>query len=137
MTQVSATSPAQIGIALVDGDATIRRNRQLMLRAENFEVRSYATCAAMIADPHARASACVVVDDDMPEISGAELLREMRVVGWQGSGILLRSLCNDDARATSADVSSDAVLSKTVADRPLLDAIRLMIKRDRHRAAGA
>lgn len=132
----SAAPAAQIGIALVDGDASVRRNRQLMLRAENFDVRSYASCAAMIADPQARAKACVVIDDDMPEISGVELLREMRIVGWHGSGILLRSLGGDDPSDTSLEASGDAVLPKTVADGPLLDAIRLMIKRDGHRAVG-
>ena len=61
-------------ISLVDGDATLRRGRQLMLRSERYDVRSYATCAAVLADPNARASSCIVVDDEMPEMGGVDLI---------------------------------------------------------------
>jgi FixJ family two-component response regulator len=124
LTHVMETPVAQIGISLVDGDPSVRRDRQLMLRSENFNVRSYATCAAMIADPNARASACFVVDVDMPEMGGVELLRKMRTSGWQGAAILLQVPGRDDGVTRSSKEHVDTLLPKTIADRALLEAIR-------------
>jgi FixJ family two-component response regulator len=132
LAHLSQVSIERIGIALVDGDAAVRRNRQLMLSAENFNVRSYATCAAMIADPNARSSACLVVDVDMPEMGGVDLLRQMRSVGWNGSGILLQTSGSDDMSVRAAKASGDTLLPNTIADQPLLDAIRLTLQREHH-----
>jgi FixJ family two-component response regulator len=122
--QVTEATDARTGVSLVDGDATVRRNRQLMLRAENFDVRSYATGAALIADPLARATACLVVDVDMPGLGGPDLVRSLRLRGWRGRAILLRSVDASDGVARDAERDGDTILLKTVADRPLLDAIR-------------
>ncbi|MEG3123382.1 response regulator [Sphingomonas sp. GB1N7] len=126
LAHVSVAPVARIGIALVDGDASVRRDRQLMLGAENFDVRSYATCAAMIADPNARSITCLIVDMDMPEIGGIALLRKMRSAGWRGCGIVLRSSGSVDM-TTGPEMPEDIVLPKTIADRPLLDAIRSIL----------
>ncbi|GGA60370.1 response regulator [Sphingomonas psychrolutea] len=115
---------ARIGISLVDGDAAVRRERQLMLRSESFDVRSYATGAALIADPLARATACLVVDVDMPGLGGIELVQSLRIQGWRGTAILLRSIDVTDSIARDAERDGDTLLLKTVADRPLLEAIR-------------
>ncbi len=50
---VLSSIPARALIALIDGDATIRHARQLMLRAEVSYVRAYPNCAAALADPAA------------------------------------------------------------------------------------
>ncbi|WP_293881972.1 response regulator [Sphingomonas sp.] len=126
--QLSEAPVARIGISLVDGDATARRDRQLMLRAENFDVRSYATGAALIADPLARATACLVVDVDMPGLGGVELVQSLRVSGWRGTAILLRSVDVSDSVARDAERDGDTLLLKTMADRPLLEAIRAALK---------
>ena len=115
---------ARIGISLVDGDAAVRRERQLMLRSESFDVRSYATGAALIADPLARATAWLVVDVDMPGLGGIELVQSLRIQGWRGTAILLRSIDVTDSIARDAERDGDTLLLKTVADRPLLEAIR-------------
>jgi len=111
----------------------MRRNRQLMLRAENFDVRSYATGAALIADPLARATACLVVDVDM---AGGELVQSMRALGWSGTAILLRSTDVSDAFALNAEGDGDKILLKTVADRPLLEAICAALELPRHQSIG-
>lgn len=117
----------QRGISLVDGDPAVRRARQLMLRAENYDVRSYASCAAIIADPASRASACLIADVDMPEIGGLELLRRMRGSGWHGTAILLDGGDGDAAAIGAASENGDTVVAKSIADWPLLKAIQFAI----------
>lgn len=119
-----------IGISLVDGDATIRRARQLMLRSEHYEVRSYVTCAAMLADPRSRACRCIVVDIDVNEGDGISLLREMRATGWHGTAILLDGLEPNSPLMRSAEKHGDKVLARTIADGPLVAAIAASLDRD-------
>ncbi|MEN2786081.1 zinc ribbon domain-containing protein [Sphingomonas qilianensis] len=48
---IGTTSEREIGVSLVDGESTVRHTRQLMLRSEGYAVRSYPTCAAILAAP--------------------------------------------------------------------------------------
>ena len=74
MVMMDITPAESIGVSLVDGDSDIRHARQIMLRSERYDVRSYATCAALLADPRSRGYACIVVDIHMPEVDGLKLL---------------------------------------------------------------
>ncbi len=125
----ASTSPEGIGVSLVDGDATIRHARQIMLRSERYDVRSYATCAALLADPRSRDYPCIVVDNEMPEVDGVGLLRQMRATGWRGKGILLAGLKPGSALIQSAERHGDKVLERTIADGALVAAIAASVDR--------
>lgn len=110
-------------VSLVDGEPAIRRARQLMLRSENYDVRSYATCAALLSDPRSRDYSCIVVDVHMGEVDGIDLLKSMRASGWHGRGILLDSIQPGTALMQDAERFGDRVLKRTIADGPLIAAI--------------
>lgn len=114
-------------IALVDGDPTLRRARQLMLRSERFEVRAYPTCAALLADPLALHSACVVADAEMSDLSGLQLLTAMREAGWEGSAVLLADSIPTALAAAADDHDFLAMLPKALAEGALLKAVRSAI----------
>jgi FixJ family two-component response regulator len=116
-----------IGISLVDGDAGIRHARQIMLRSERYDVRSYVTCAALLADPRSRDYPCIVVDIASHDVDGISLLRKMRATGWRGSGILLDGIAPGSALMRDAERHGDKVLERTIGDGPLLTAIAISI----------
>jgi FixJ family two-component response regulator len=116
------------GIALVDGEPTIRRARQLMFLAENFEVRAYATCQALLADPLALRSVCLVADVEMGDVTGLELLRAMRSAGWRGSAILLADKIPVELADAANDGHFQAMLPKALGNKPLLEAVRAAIR---------
>ena len=118
-----------IGVSLVDGDSKIRHARQIMLRSEHYEVRSYPTCAALLADPRSRDFPCIVVDVDMQEVDGLGLLRQMRASGWRGRAIVLDGIDPDGALVREADRNGDRVLKRDIGDRPLVAAIAASIDR--------
>lgn len=120
-----------IGVSLVDGEPSVRRARQLMLRSENYEVRSYATCAALLADPRSRDYRCIVVDVHMAEGDGIDLLRTMRASGWRGQGILLDGIAPGSTLLHDAERHGDQVLKRTIADGALVAAIGASIDRGR------
>lgn len=119
------STPAGIGVSLVDGDPVVRHARQLMLRSEKYDVRSYATCAALLADPHSRDYPCIILDLEMEDIDGQDLLRQMRATGWRGTALLLllNGLHSDSPMLQEAKRNGDRVLERTVGDRALLIAI--------------
>ncbi|MBC3941221.1 hypothetical protein [Sphingomonas albertensis] len=126
-----------IGVSLVDGDPVIRRARQIMLVSERYDVRSYATCAALLADPRSRDVSCIVIDvvGDDEEGGGAEgggmaALRAMRASGWRGKAILLDSGPPLPALVHAAERHGDRILDRTTGDAPLLTAIAASIDRD-------
>jgi FixJ family two-component response regulator len=123
------TTALSIGVSLVDGDATIRHARQLMLRSENYNVRSYATCAALLADPRSRDFSCIVLDIELNDEDGAALLREMRATGWRGRAILLDGDDPGVAEVREAEKHGDRVMKRTVGDRSLVVAISALVDR--------
>ena len=118
-----------IGVSLVSGDAIIRHARQLVLRSENYDVRSYATCAALLADPQSRDFACIVLDIEMNDDESVALLREMRATGWRGSAILLVGQDADGDYVREAEKHGDRVMQRSIGDTSLVEAISASVGR--------
>ena len=124
---IETTSGDAIGVSLVDGESTVRRARQLMLRSEGYAVRSYPTCAAILADPQSRDYPCIILDLEMEDIGGMDLLRQMRASGWRGKALLLDGMDPSSPMVLEAERHGDTVLRRTVGDRMLLTAIAAAI----------
>lgn len=124
MTDDKQTSSAHgIGVSLVDGEPAVRHARQLMLRSEQYNVRSYATCDALLADPRSRDYPCLILDIEMEHIDGFDLLRQMRASGWRGKALLLDGAAPSSPLLQEAERHGDVVLPRTVGDQALLAAI--------------
>jgi len=121
--------PEGIGVSLVDGDPTVRHARQLMLRSEKYDVKSYSTCAALLADPQSRNYPCIILDLDMEEVDGVDLLRKMRASGWRGKALLLDGLDPGSDLMLEAELHGDKVLPRDLGDQKLLTAIAASIDR--------
>lgn len=117
------SSREEAGVSLVDGNASIRHARQLMLRSENYDVRSYATCAALLADPRSRDYPCIVLDVEMEDIDGIDLLAQMRASGWRGRAILLDGFAPGDALLRQVLQNGDRIEGRSIGDSSLLAAI--------------
>jgi FixJ family two-component response regulator len=129
MSDTNISSPEGIGVSLVDGDPSVRRARQLMLRAERYEVRSYATCAALLADPRSRDYPCIILDLEMEEVDGMDLLRKMRASGWRGRALLLDGPDPGNLLLQEAERHGDTVLSRNVGGQTLLTAVAASVDR--------
>jgi FixJ family two-component response regulator len=129
MSDKNIFSPEGIGVSLVDGDPAVRHDRQLMLRAERYDVRSYATCSALLADPRARDFPCIILDLEMEEIDSIDLLRQMRASGWRGRALLLEGLAARSPLLQENERHGDKVLPRNVGDLTLLSAIAASIDR--------
>ena len=100
---------------------------QLLLRSANYEVRAYARAKALVNDPGARNSACLMTDLDMPDIDGIKLLSHLRAEGWRAPAILLTSSPSPELDIRAADAGFHAVLRKPLIDRIVLEMVRAAI----------
>ncbi len=122
-TEGDTANAERVSVSLVDGDADVRHARQLMLRSENYEVSSYASCAGLLADPTSRSDACIVVDVNMRDGDGLTFLREMRASGWHGQAILLDGDDPTGELAREASLHGDQVHDRDIGDRQLAMAV--------------
>ena len=76
--QRTADSGEGLGISLVDGNAAVRRARQIMLLSRKYDVRSYATCRALLDDPRSRDYPCIILDVAGEDIDGREVAEGAR-----------------------------------------------------------
>lgn len=118
-------------ISLVDGDAAVRHARQLLLRSRHYDVRSYATSVALLADQRSRECSCVVLDTRLNGNSdGLALLQELRSTGWTGHAILLDG---DDLKpeyVLEVERQGDRIMARNVGDETLFAAIAALIDDD-------
>ncbi len=119
---------AGIAVSLVDGDPTIRRARQIMLLSERYDVRSYATSEALLADPRSRDCPCIIIDLGFSD-GGVIALHAMRISGWLGKAIILDGSIPSPALVHSAERHGDRILDRATGDAPLLIAIAALIDR--------
>lgn len=126
--QIKSPTNRVASISLVDGDPSMRHARQLMFRAESFDVRAYSNCETLIADRAALASDCIVADVDMGEISGVQLLHAMREKGWNGAAVLLTDTISPQLSITAIIEGFVAMQPKALADLPLLGAVNAAIR---------
>ena len=129
--QASAFAPNmnRLSVSLVDEDPAVRRSLQLLLRSANYEVRAYATAKALIADPGALGSDCLITDWDMPTFDGLELLRHVRGQGWNAPAILMTSSKQPGLELLATDAGFQALLIKPLIDRVVLETVRSAIDR--------
>ena len=119
-------------VSLVNGEPSVRHGRQIMLRSENYHVRSYATCAALLTDQRSRDCPCIVLDVEMETDDGMSLLRQMRATGWRGKAVLLYR--NQPASELQEEVErqGDTLLARTIPNRLLVAAIAASADCDWH-----
>ena len=63
-------------VCIVDDDSSIRESLQDLLRAEGIRVEPYCSAREFLARGNAEPAGCLVLDVDLPGVSGLQLQRE-------------------------------------------------------------
>jgi len=126
MTQGSRAQRRSI-ILVVEDDPAVRRSLQLILQGGGFEVRSYATGAALLADPNIANAKAVVVDYRLPDSDGLRVLRGLYAAGFRGSAMLITGFGTPELELRARAAGFARVLEKPLADRLLREAMAALI----------
>lgn len=110
-------------VLIAEDDPAVRRSLQLLLQGNGFDVRSYGTGGAILADLSSRDADCFVSDYRMPDMDGLSLMRRLREEGWGGPAILITAYNSDDLRKRACEAGYNVVLEKPLMDHVLTSVV--------------
>lgn len=110
-------------IAIVDDDPSVLKGLARLLRARAFEVRTYTSARDFLTALPDGLPECLIVDLQMPEMTGLELQRHLARAGIQIPTIVITAHNEAGARERCESAGVAAFLSKPLQDTSLLDAI--------------
>ena len=128
MRELRETEPI---VAIVDDDPSVRRGLQRLIRSAGWKTETFASAQEFLARPRAAFPSCLVLDLQLPGLSGLDLQKRMTEVDLGVPIVFLTG--HGDIPATVQAMKAGAVefLTKPVDEQELLHAIQEAVERDR------
>jgi CheY-like chemotaxis protein len=108
-------------LLLIEDDASVRRDLQLLLQGKGYQVISFADVGPALADPESVEATHIVVDYSVPHCDGIEALRILKARGWQGVAVLITASYSEALRERAIAAGFVQVLAKPFRDDALLE----------------
>ena len=118
-------------IAIVDDDPSAREGLSSLLRSAGLKVETFASAQEFLARPSADAPSCLVLDLQLPGLSGLELQKRMAEAGLEIPIVFLTGHGNIPASVQAMKAGAVEFLTKPFDDEQLLQAIKEAVQRDR------
>lgn len=116
-------------ILLVEEEDAVRRDRQLLLGGQGYDVRAYQSPVGLFCNPEALRAACLIAGLLLPGKDALCLLAELTEAGWNGPAILISGVLSDDRKSQAYAAGFDLVLHKSISDFTLVRAVRVLLER--------
>ena len=109
-------------IAIVDPDPAVRHSLEFALRAEGYEVISFALAEDLIATLRPQMLACLVSEYRLPDMTGLDLLAKVEQIHHQVPVFLLVTH-PDQSLKRSSDARNAIIVEKPLTGETLIDRI--------------
>ncbi len=119
-------------IAIVDDDPSAREGLQSLIESAGWRAETFASAQEFLARPGAEAPSCLVLDLQLPGLSGLDLQKRMAEVGLEIPIVFLTGYGNVPASVQAMKAGAVEFLTKPFDEEELLQAIQEAIERDRH-----
>jgi FixJ family two-component response regulator len=119
----SMLAAAERPVFVIDDDPAILASLKFSLEIEGYSVHTYASAKALIADATRRKRGCLVLDYNLAEEDGLQVLAELRKRGVAMPAILITSNPGPRLRVRAA-AASVSIVEKPLMGNTLIDAIR-------------
>jgi len=116
-------------IAIVDDDAPIREALARLLRAHGIKSRSYPSARAFLKALPSDMPDCLIVDINMPEMTGFELQQNLLNLGIHIPTIVITGVDEESIAAAAGSLGTVAFLLKPVAGESLVAAIDWAVRK--------
>jgi DNA-binding NtrC family response regulator len=120
-------------IYIVDDDASVRTGLDNLLRSAGFTVQTFSSAREFLASARADVPSCLLLDVQLPGLSGLDLQQELAKSGVQIPIIFITGHGDIPMSVRAMKAGALEFLTKPVNDEDLLDAIQQAVARD-HRA---
>ena len=118
-------------IAIVDDDPSVRRGLQRLIRSAGWKVETFASAQEFLARPSAISPSCLVLDLQLPGLSGLDLQQRMADLGLDIPVVFLTGQGNIPASVKAMKAGAIEFLTKPVDEQNLLKAIQEAVERNR------
>jgi DNA-binding NtrC family response regulator len=120
-------------IYVVDDDVSVRKGLENLLRSAGFTVQTFSSAREFLASARPDMPSCLLLDVQLPGLSGLDLQQELAKGGIQIPIIFITGHGDIPMSVRAMKAGALEFLTKPVNDEDLLDAIQQAIARD-HRA---
>ena len=110
-------------VLVIDDDPAILASLKFSLEIEGYSVRTYTSAKALLADATGRNRGCLVLDYNLADGNGLQLLDELRQRGTTMPAILITTNPGPHLRMRAA-AASVSIVEKPLTGNTLVDAIR-------------
>jgi FixJ family two-component response regulator len=118
-------------IAIVDDDASVREGLQSLIRSAGWRVETFVSAQEFLGRLGAQAPSCVILDLQLPGLSGLDLQKQMAEVGLEIPIVFLTGHGDIPASVQAMKAGAVEFLTKPLDEQKLLQAVREAIQRDR------
>ena len=119
-------------IAIVDDDPSVREGLQSLIRSVGWAVETFASAQEFLERPRAEAPSCLVLDLQLPGLSGLDLQKRMAEVGLEIPIVFLTGHGDIPASVQAMKAGAVEFLTKPFDEQDLFRAMQEAIERDRH-----
>ncbi|MDR3536841.1 MAG: response regulator [Acetobacteraceae bacterium] len=114
-------------IAIVDDDDDVGEVLRGLLEIVGYQVVTYKSGQAFLDDAQLADVACLVVDQNMPEMTGLELLKRLKAMGNATPSLLITGDRDDEVTRQALALGVMKVLEKPMATSELLSFISFSV----------
>src|SRR2546428_2465844 len=110
-------------ISVVDDDESLRRSLSNLLRSVGFGVETFASADEFLRSAQRENTGCLVLDLEMPEMSGLDLLRQLAFRDSRIRVVILTAHGDEETRRRSLQAGPGPCLDKALHRDALLDPV--------------
>jgi FixJ family two-component response regulator len=111
-------------IAIVDDDESVREAIRGLMRSMGLAVETFSSAQEFLCSSQLAKTACLIVDVNMPAMSGIDLYQQLVRAGRAIPTILITAFPTEDDRALALKAGVISYLVKPFSEEDLLDGIR-------------
>jgi FixJ family two-component response regulator len=110
-------------LSLVDDDESVRESVPDLLRQSGFSIRAFSAAQDFLDSDVVSQTRCLILDVAMPEMSGPDLLRELRRRGQQVPIVFITAQAGDTIRSQLMAQGAVECLFKPFSEEAILEAV--------------
>jgi FixJ family two-component response regulator len=118
-------------ISIVDDDESVRLAIKSLLNSMGLTAHLFASAEDFLQSPHVIDTSCLILDVQMPNMSGIELQRHLISQGVRTPIIFITAFPEDRIRTKLLKAGAVCFLSKPFDEQILLECLDKALKRDR------
>ena len=115
-------------LSVVDDDASVRKATGRLIKSFGFTVEVFASGEEFLLFGNLRNTACLVLDVQMPGMSGLQLQSHLAGAGYRIPIIFITAYPDETTREQALDAGAVDFLNKPFGEEALLNGIRLGLK---------